>query len=881
MDGHLLFRGEKLYVYDKLTQQVTPCPLRVEGYVMQISVDERFLWIASNKCLIKVNLQTFKQERSFLLPSQDMVVSLYAQGDRVFLSGQNSNLWNLNVKNGRWNKFPCEELKDKEVESIQPDGLGNLWLGTDKGLFQYNLSKSTIRSYGQEDHLLSYQYLLNAVFHDGHDIYMGSTKGLTRFNPLQFHQKAMPTKVYFDDFFVLGNHEHLSLWGEKPEALELSHDQNFFTISFSVPELVTPHKIKFRYQLKGLDRDWREIEDVREISYTNVSPGSYDFLIQATNSDGTWSENISELTIHIHHPWYASWWARLLWLLMMIGIVYAIFRHYAEKQRMKHEIAQKEREKQFEVAQKEQEKQMIQKNNEDKLNFFANITHELRTPMFLITAPLEELLASVQRPVQVPYSYLRGMYRNAVRLNRLVNSILDLRKMEAGSLRLKVTKRDMVKVCKRLSVDYRALCQQKSITFRFETKLEALGADVDIEKFELIFSNLIANAYKYTNEGGQVTLLLAREGNQMKLVVSDSGIGIAKDKQSKIFERYYRVNENSMAAGDGLGLAFVKNLVELHQGTISVESEEGRGTSFTVLLPLVQPEEVKANLKMPIIEGELQLDEMENAEQEQVEGMEETFQSPTATQAILIIDDERETVQLLERYLCKEYKIFKAGDGEEGLRMAAEVMPDLVICDVMMPKMDGFEFLGKFKDDKKLQHIPVIMFTAKILDEDKIAAFRYGADAYLTKPVSLNFLKARIGSFLQRNASSLQNANLTTPASTVGGTHYSKEDQKFILRCKEVIDKNMCREDFGVDFMASALGMSHSALYKKVKAITGKSAVDMIVDYRIFKAVEMMRGGETNVTKISELCGFNDIRSFRSAFKSRMGMAPKQFVQQL
>ena len=439
----------------------------------------------------------------------------------------------------------------------------------------------------------------------------------------------------------------------------------------------------------------------------------------------------------------------------------------------------KEQEKQHEVAQKELEKEMIQKNNEDKLNFFANITHELRTPMFLITAPLEELLSSAQRPVQVPYSYLRGMYRNAVRLNKLVSSILDLRKMEAGNLRLKVSKRDMVKVCKRLSVDYRALCLQKNITFRYETSFESLGADVDIEKFELIFSNLIANAYKYTNEGGQVTLRLSSEDNRMKLVVSDTGIGIAKDKLSKIFDRYYRVDENCKAVGDGLGLAFVKSLVELHQGTISVESEEGKGTSFVVFLPLVQPDGVKISIRKPIVEGDLQLDESDEMDMEQVPGVEELIQSPTATQAILIIDDERETVQLLERYLCKDYKIFKAGDGEEGLRVAAEVMPDLVICDVMMPKMDGFEFLGKFKDDKKLQHIPVIMFTAKILDEDKISAFRYGADAYLTKPVSLKFLKARIESFLQRNTSSLQNANLAAPSQTpsVGGTHYTKEEQ--------------------------------------------------------------------------------------------------------
>lgn len=888
--GHLIFRGSRLYLYDKLTTKIViPPSLRISNH-KALYLDNQKLWIATDKGLTRVNILNYKQERYYALPDKADIVSLYAKNNQVFFSTQNGTFWKLNTKDGSCKKINSDTFADKEVKSILADKYGNLWLGTDKGLVQYNLSNGSTKMYGQEDYLFQNLFSPNAAFYDGENMYFGTTSGLVQFRPSQFNKRFKETSIYFNNCFVLNTHEHLPLWGSSPDGLTFSHDQNFFTISFSVPELVTPHKIKFRYMLKGLDKEWREVEDVRTVSYTNVSPGSYTFLIQATNGDGTWSKHISQLAIHIDQPWYFSWWACLLWLLIIVGIIYAIFRHYTEKQQMKHEIAQKEQEKQFEIARKEQEKEhelaqkelekeMIKKNNEDKLNFFANITHELRTPMFLITAPLEELLSSPLRPVQVPYSYLRGMYRNAVRLNKLVNSILDLRKMEAGSLKLKVTKRDIVKVCKRLSLDYRALCQQKNIAYSFETSLDSLGADVDIEKLELILSNLIANSYKYTNEGGKVSLQLLQEGELMKFIVSDTGIGIAKEKQVRIFDRYYRVDENSKAVGDGLGLAFVKNLVELHQGTIAVESQEGKGSSFIVTLPLKQPEEVKVSMNKPFLEGDLQMDTNDEAEME-LDAFEGSYQSPTATQAILIIDDEAETVQLLERYLGKDYKIFKAGDGEEGLRMATEVMPDLVICDVMMPKMDGFEFLGKFKDDKKLQHIPVIMFTAKILDEDKIAAFRYGADAYITKPVSLKFLKARIESFLQHTTSNLLNSNLTSVPSS-GETHYTKEDQKFILRCKEIIDKNMRKENFGVDFMASELGMSHSALYKKVKAITGKSAVDMIVDYRIFKSVEMMRNGETNVTKIAELCGFNDIRSFRAAFKSRMGMAPKSFLQQL
>lgn len=886
--GHILFRGNRLYIYDKQSHQISLFPITVAGKIMRVAVDGKSLWVVDAKNLIQVNLSNYKKVRSFILPSKAGVNSLCVSRGRVFLSERNGDFLEMDLKHGNWKEIANDMLGNKEVESVLPDGLGNLWLGTDNGLLQYNLHTGITKLYGKENHLLLNQFCANAAFFDGNAIYLGTTNGLISFKPQLLSLKFADNKVYFDDIFILGTHEHLPLWGDKPASLHFSYNQNFFTIQFSVPELVTPHKLKFRYKLEGLDKEWREVEDVREVSYTNVSPGKYRFLIQATNCDGRWSKLVSELIIHVAHPWYATWWARTLWLLIIIGVIYAIFRHYAEKEKMKHEIVQKEQEKQYEIARKEQEKehelaqkelekQMIKKNNDDKLNFFANITHELRTPMFLITAPLEELLSSPQRPVQVPYSYLKGMYRNAVRLNRLVNSILDLRKMEAGSLRLKVIRRDIVMVCKRLSVDYRALCLQKNISFQFDTSLQSLVADVDIEKLELILSNLIANAYKYTNEGGKVSLQLVSEAGKMSFIVSDTGIGIAKENQTKVFDRYYRVDENSKAVGDGLGLSFVKSLVELHHGSISVESEVGRGSTFTVTMPLLQSEEVKAEMKLPVIEGDLQMDEVDEIEME-MDDANDAYQSPTATQSILIIDDERETVQLLKRYLGKDYKIFMAADGEEGLRMAEDEMPDLVICDVMMPKMDGFEFLGKFKDDKKLQHIPVIMFTAKILDEDKIAAFRYGADAYITKPVSLKFLKARIESFLKPKQASLAENPLVTMKPKSGT---SKEDQKFILQCREIIDKNMHREDFSVDFLASELGMSHSSLYKKVKAITGKSVVDMIVGCRIFRAVEMFHSGVTNMTAVSDKCGFSDLHSFRASFKSRMGVSPKQFVQQM
>lgn len=481
------------------------------------------------------------------------------------------------------------------------------------------------------------------------------------------------------------------------------------------------------------------------------------------------------------------------------------------------------------------------------------------------------------------------MYRNAQRLNKLVNNILDIRRLDMGNLGVKTQKKDLVKMFARLSVDYKVLCAQKQITYAFETDVETLDAVVDSGKLELIVSNLISNAFKYTGNGGHVCLrLLSVADGHYRIEVRDTGIGISVEDLPHVFERYYRAERTSTTVGEGLGLAFVKQLAELCGGSVSVKSELGKGSVFAVEMPL---KDTRGDDTTQPVDIEDVLDELWTEQGEKELSVE--IVNPTALRSVLVIDDEHETVALIARCLGGSYRVLKAYDGLEGLGMVATHLPDLIICDIMMPHMNGFEFLSCVKEDRKLQHIPVIMFSAKQLDEDKIESFRYGADAYLTKPVSLKMLRARVEQFMKRNEATLYESMVhpldvgsvaaVPDVSEVCAAKaaVSKEDEKFILQCKDLIDRYLLDERLGVDFLAGQMHMSHSALYKKVKAVTGKSAVDLIVDYRIFRAVEMFRNGETNVTSVAEKCGFNDIRSFRAAFKSRMGMPPKQFLQNL
>lgn len=341
--------------------------------------------------------------------------------------------------------------------------------------------------------------------------------------------------------------------------------------------------------------------------------------------------------------------------------------------------------------------------------------------------------------------------------------------------------------------------------------------------------------------------------------IADNGIGILESMQTSIFENYFRTKRGEkQSTGDGIGLATVKQLVELHQGKIKVESEVNKGSNFTFFIP----------------KG---LNKSTQAETEKAVPTAPVIANPAATHSILIIDDEHDTVNILERNLCADFKVLKAYDGKEGLEIAAKELPDIIVTDLMMPNIDGMQFLRTLKEDKKLQHIKVIIFTAKTAEEDMLEAFDNGADAYLTKPISLKLLRKRIDRLIEQG----ENTQLTADITNKTKSSYNKEEQIFLLRCREVIDNNLQNSDLSIDLIADAMAMSHSSLYKKIKGMTGMSLIDFINDYKIYKAVEMFRQGATNVETVRMKCGFNDAKNFRNIFKRKKGVTPKQFVQDL
>lgn len=781
---------------------------------------------------------------------------------QVWFSIEYAGLYKLDQITGVVTSYGIEKgLTDTNVVGMLEDKSGFLWVSTFNGLFRYNPANERFMRFGKEDNLFSTQFNYNACFKKDDTMYFGSTGGLFSFKPGDIKYSKPANHVYFTSLELL-NHEKkvINLNGAETRELHLSYNQNFFTIHFSTPELISPDKIQFSCYMKNFEKGWSEISHARQVSYTNIPPGEYYFYVKASDNEGQWSGSSSCLKIIITPPWWKTTWALSLWSILIIGFVVFIFWFYRHELNIKHM-----------VRLNEIEKRALKNINEAKLSFYTNITHELRTPIFLITAPLEELLTRIEGrgPVTVPKSYLSGMHRNAMKLNKLISRIIDFRKLESGKLKLVPQFLNLVAFCKDLTVDYEALCQQKNITFHFQPVRAVIRVEFDPEKMETLLSNLVSNAFKYTPEGGKIVLSIDETDEKVTLVVEDNGIGIKKEFQDAIFERFFQVeNPAIFSTGDGIGLSFVKYLVEMHEGVIRVESEPNQGSRFIFDLP-------KKDRGMD--SGTSSEEEIIVTEpvEESVPIVKSAF-SPTAPHTLLLIDDEMEILDMMERSLGSDFKVLKASNGVEGLSIVQTALPDLVICDVMMPKMNGIEFLQLMKRDKKLAHIPVIMLTAKTSEEDHMLAFDCGADAYLTKPISLRYLRSRIDRLLVRVESAEIVSSLTKT-----DKKYSKEEQKFLLRCREVIDNNLNNADFEIVAFAGQMGMSHSTLYRKIKGLTGLTVIELINEYRLFKAVQYFKEGETNIGAVCVKCGFNDMKHFRDLFKRKMNITPKQYVLNL
>lgn len=619
--------------------------------------------------------------------------------------------------------------------------------------------------------------------------------------------------------------------------------------------------------MEGYDKEWYKQNDISPVSYSNLSAGNYTFLLKAANNDGKWSKEMAVLHVKVLPIWYRTWWALSIFILSFILLILIIFRFFWLRKSMQTEIRMErlDKEKREEISQM-------------KIRFYINISHELRTPLTLIVAPLQELLSSVTGHWE--REKLLYIQRNTKRLLHLVNQLMDYRRAELGIFELKPIYDNAYKRVLSNFLNYESLAKRKDIDYNFYSELQDEEVLFDGNYLDLIVNNLLSNAFKYTEEGESISVKLYKENKCIVLQVIDTGIGIPEDKQRKIFERFYQMENGH--EGSGIGLSLVQRLVELHHGQITLISEVEKGSTFSVYIPqdksAYTAEELLENSKEPKGQRvystnahDVDVYDMEIAEVSSGE-KEESNKHGT----ILIVEDNKELRQYLSNGLSVQFNLIEAENGQKALDLLKDNDVDLILSDVMMPVMDGVKFCKLVKQNLKTCHIPVYLLSAKVDIKYQLKGLQVGADDYIPKPFSMEILVAKILNMLRTRYRIFERYSNTLEVEPEKITNNAM-DEEVLRKAVAIVEKNMSNVDFSTEQFASEMNMSRSNLHLKLKAITGKSAIDFIHKIRFNRACQLLKEGKYTVSEISFMVGYNTPSYFAARFKKYIGCLPTEY----
>jgi len=857
----------------------------------------------------------------------NVVHAVFEDKDRNLWVGTKDGLDLFDRKNEKFIHYSTlDGLPNNVINGILQDDNNHLWISTNKGLSRFNIQHEEFRNYNIHDGLQGNEFNKGVCFEAPNGEFLfGGVNGLNIFHPKDIIDNPNIPNVVLTGLKLknipvgFGKEEsilkkHISATNE----IKLPYNFSVLTFDFVALNLTKPEKNQYAFYLKNYDENWRYVGDQRTATYTNLNPGEYDFFVKASNNDGLWNEAGTSVKLIITPPYWKTWWFRagiviLIWggftILFMLR-TRIIKRQKAELEKLvaerTHELQEQktavesknrelEKQKQEILRQRDQVEEMTQKVHDAdqmKLRFFTNISHEFRTPLTLILGPIEKLLnnSSIQKEVQ---NQLSLIHRNTLRLLRLVNEIMDFRKIETGRMKLRVTQNDLAGFVHDIYFSFNDLAKRNHINYTFSCQEKEIAGWFDRDKLEKIIYNLVSNAFKFTPPGGDVTIEVLKEirqtQNQEKseeifgtIKVIDNGRGISKEHLERIFDRFYQVESNSSSIwqGSGIGLSFIKNLVDIHYGEIDVESEKWRGTTFTVSIPITKETFTKNEIIDSINTGqeEFRAPLQSFEEVRQISEQENNFQEQTDKKpAVLLIEDNADVLLYISQEIKNDYQIFQAENGRDGLEIAKKHHIDLIVSDIMMPEMDGLELCKKIKNDLNTSHIPVILLTARTSDDYKLKGLEIGADDYVFKPFNATILSARIKNLIETRKQLRQQFNrdfsLTPKDVTV-----SSPDEKFLTKTLESVEKNLSNSDFNVDWLVEEIGMSRSVFYRKLKNLTGQSANDFIKSIRLRRAAQILRQNKLTISEVSYEVGFNDPQYFSKCFHKQFGKTPTQYV---
>lgn len=903
--GKGLYRGIKrkgketewTKINDAPRQKKNNTPLEI---VRNLLIDSKNnLWIGSNQGLYVIpaserlkdtpKMYIYKtQEDNPIAISHDYILPIYETSNGEVWVGTMGGGLNI-VKNTKdvsqlsFEKITTSNgLPNNVIKSIVEDDYGNLWVASNQGLTKINLVTRRINNFDISDGLQDYEFGELAVCkRKNGEILVGGVNGINIFYPHEIVDDNTVGDVTFTELKVLNEviapmeelngNKILSQSIRNTKEIKLPYNQSSFSLEFAYLHYASPDKNMYKYKLEGFDEGWIPANASKRIAkYTNLSPGEYTLKVKASNGDMVWNPEPKTLKIVITPPWWMTWWALLSYAVVLIALIWFSSQYSVITARKKDQL---------EMAKFEREK--LEDLSQLKMQFFTNISHELRTPLTLIHTPIEQLIKKGDKfsDEERDKSY-QMIFKNVQHLMRLVNQLMDFRKLEQGKMKLSVAKRNWTGFVDQAYCAFKELAAYENIDFVFNHSQQEIKGYLDSDKMEKILYNLLSNAFKFTQEGN-ITIDLKADADKVYITLTDTGIGIPKEKQRNLFTRFYQVSNLKRAKhrGTGIGLSFTKSLIELHHGSISFVSKEGEGTTFHLEFPLNDSAyekenkiELAENLTMSHVEPEDVIEE-DKAKKEDV------LDSKPSRNKVLVVDDNASIREMLRDLLKDTYDVELAEDGLKGLSKAKEIMPDLVLSDVMMPQVDGYELVKRIRDDDQLCHLPIILLTAKNSKESKLKGYEYGADAYVSKPFNSDILLARIQSLIEnrKNQQKRFRTNIDIQPSEIT---FTSIDERFLNRLVKIVEENISDSEFTVEKLALEYGATPLRLNQKLKALTGQTAKGFIRNIRLKRAAQMLKLGRFSVSDVTYEVGFNDLKYFRNCFKKEFGIPPSHYLKQ-
>ena len=846
---------------------------------MVIDIDEDWegrLWVSTeggglwqyNPTAKKFRQYRHKDGDDYSLPDDQVNNVMVDESGRLWIGTQNG-LCRYDTEHDRFELMRLE-VPSRNVMGIIEDH-GALWLSTERGIVRYepgadtgteNLRRPQTQRFTRHDGLVSEQFQPSAGLKasDGR-IYFGSTNGFNTFYPYQIKVNSVMPPVYITGMSIMNLEEHtyegLPLDLSQTKELTLGYsDGQMVTFSFASLSYCSPEKNQYAYMLEGFDRDWNYVGNQNRATYTNLPAGTYLFRVKATNNDGLWSTNEATLKIVVHPPFWWSWYAKLFYLLLIGLIIWYYVHTRLKRAEHRHQL-------EMQRLNEEKEKEV----REARLNFFTMIAHEIRTPVSLIIGPLEKLMK-----VGSPTDDLRVINRNAHRLLELVNQLLDFRKVEQQSLVIHFAPQNIHELIKSISERFAPTFEQGGKHFSVEFPDEQFTAIIDREAVTKVVSNLLTNANKYTTDEVRLSCHAGPDEDHFQIVVADNGIGIKEEDQQRIFEPFFQAEGNK--PGTGIGLNIVKNIVDLHHGTISVASAVGKGSTFTVVLPVSQQ----------VIEedvGKLTEEKEPYTEADSRTSSGSLHLSPSSDhqgETMLIVDDSEDMVGFLSENFKEKYEVMTASDGIEALDILSKHEVNIIISDWMMPRMDGAELCRRVRQNQLTSHIPFVMLTAKTDDDSKVEGMDVGADTYIEKPFSLQYLEACIRNMLLMRRRLMEKFS-TQPLEPVTKIAQNPTDNEFLIKMNQIIEENFSNSDLNVDFLADRLNISRSGLFAKIKTLADVTPNEMIQIVRLKRAAQLLHEGGHLVSEVGYMVGFSNPSYFSKCFQKQFGIRPTDYIK--